>query len=71
VPAKTEVIDPELSFPYFPDPFGKDGKSIPIQEGDNVVIPLWYWIRITEFVIEVEKSREVYESWQSIYVNKQ
>jgi len=67
-PVKTEVIDPGISFPYFPDPFGEDGKPVPVQAGENVEVPLWYWIKITEYVIEVEKSREVYESWQKIYI---
>lgn len=66
-PAKTAVIDPALALPYFPDPFDAEGKAIPVQAGQNVVVPLWYWIKITEYVVEVEKTREVYEAWQSIY----
>jgi hypothetical protein len=32
-----------------------------------VELPLWYWLQITEYVIEVEKLREIYESWQGVY----
>ena len=68
-PAKIEVVDPALSFPFFPDPLDAEGKPIPVQIGDNVVVPFWYWIKIAEYVIEVEKVREIYEAWQAIYLN--
>ena len=67
-PVRIEVIDPSLAFPYFPDPLGADGKPIPILVEQNVIIPLFYWRKITEYVIEVEKTREVYEAWREIYL---
>ena len=70
-PVKTEVIDPFLSFPYFPDPLGEDGKPIPMLVEQNVVIPLFYWRKIAEYVIEVDKIREVYEAWRDIYIKKE
>jgi hypothetical protein len=69
-PVKTESVDPALSFPYFPDPLDAGGKAIPVQAGGNVQVPLWYWIKITEYVIEVEKAREMYEAWRSVYVEE-
>jgi hypothetical protein len=63
-----EAIDPGLSFPFFPDPIGGDGKAIPSRDDGTVIIPDWYWIKIVEYVVEVEKVREIYESWQEIYL---
>ena len=68
--ARTETADPALRFPYFPDPLDADGKPIPAHVGENVVVPLWYWIKIAEYVIEVEKTREVYEAWRTIYLSE-
>ena len=65
---KTKVVDLRLSFPVFPDPVGVEGTVIPVREGELVKIPLWYWIKITEYVIEVEKTREIYEAWLSVYI---
>jgi len=39
-------------------------------EGQSVVVPLWYWKKIAEYAIEVEKAREVYEAWQKIYLSE-
>ena len=69
-PAKIEVVDPGLAFPYFPDPFDNEGNPIPSLEGQSVVVPLWYWKKIAEYAIEVEKAREVYEAWQKIYLSE-
>jgi len=69
-PAKTEAVDPALPFPYFPDPLDAEGKPIPVLDGQKVVIPLWYWIKITEYAVDVEKAREMYEAWKNIYVEK-
>jgi hypothetical protein len=65
---RTGVIDPGLSFPAFPDPLDEAGKPIPVLEGDAVKMPLWYWTRIAEYVVEVEKVREIYEGWQGVYL---
>jgi len=69
-PVKTEVINPSLTFPYFPDPIDSEGNTIPVMIGQNVVLPFWYWIRITEYAIDVQKTREVYEDWKKIYLNE-
>ncbi|MDR1253132.1 MAG: hypothetical protein LBK62_13380 [Treponema sp.] len=71
VQVKTEVIDPGLAFPAFPafpDPIGGDGKVIPVLDGETVKLPLWYWIRITEYVVEVQKVQEIYEGWKGVYL---
>jgi hypothetical protein len=66
-PAKIEVVDPALAFPYFPDPLDAVGNPVPELIDQTVMIPVWYWIKITEYVIEVEKVREIYEAWQLVY----
>jgi hypothetical protein len=67
---RTEVIDPGLSFPEFPDPIAPDGHTIPVLQLDTVLIPEWYWIKIVEYVVDVEKVRKMYESWQEIYTGE-
>jgi len=56
--------------PYFPSPLDADGKPIPALDGQSVTVPLWYWIKITEYVVDVEKVREIYEAWKKIYFDK-
>jgi hypothetical protein len=67
-PPRIETIDPGLSFPVFPDPIGEDGKAIPVLDGETVKVPLWYWSKIAEYMVEVEKAREIYEGWQDVYL---
>jgi hypothetical protein len=67
---KTEAVDPSISFPHFPDPFDAGGKPVLVLDGQNVVIPLWYWIKITEYAVDVEKCREIYEAWKNIYLEE-
>jgi len=67
---KTGAVDPALPFPYFPDPLDADGKPIPVLDGQNVTVPLWYWIKITEYAVDVEKCREIYEAWKNIYLEE-
>jgi hypothetical protein len=59
--------DPALFFPLFPDPLLPDGSAIPELDGGTVRMPLAYWKRIAEYVIEVESTREQYEAWRRIY----
>jgi hypothetical protein len=35
--------------------------------GETVKVPLRYWIKITEYVIDVEKTRETYEARRAVY----
>ena len=65
--AEARAPDPALEFPGFPDPLGEDGKAVPVLEGEAVTVPLWYWKKITEYVVDVEKAREQYEAWREVY----
>jgi hypothetical protein len=46
----------------------QNGKIIPVLKGETVCIPFWYWIKIAEYAVEVEKAKEMYEAWQTIYI---
>jgi hypothetical protein len=59
--------DPALEFPLFPDPIGADGKAVPVLEGEEVTLPLWYWKRIAEYAVDMERAREQYEAWREVY----
>jgi hypothetical protein len=65
IPGRIET--PDLSFPRFPDPFRPDGSPVPVLEGETVKVPVDYWKRIVEYVIDVEKVREQYEAWKAVY----
>lgn len=44
----------------FPNPYDKDGKPIVTLETDgSVKMPLWYWLKITDYVIDVEANKEL------------
>lgn len=45
----------------FPSPFDQNGNAIVKLEGDTVTMPLWYWLKITEYVIDVESNKELQE----------
>jgi hypothetical protein len=34
-----------------------------------VKIPLWYWLKIAGYAVDVGKAREMYEAWQEAYTN--
>jgi hypothetical protein len=46
---------------------GADGEAVPVLEGDAVRVPLWYWRKIAEYAVDVERAREVYEAWREVY----
>jgi hypothetical protein len=46
---------------------GEDGAAVPVLEGEVVRVPLWYWKKIAEYVVDVERAREVYEAWREVY----
>ena len=44
---------------HFPNPFDENGNAIVSLNGETVSMPLWYWIKITEYVIDVETNKEL------------
>lgn len=61
-----EVIIPELVFPVFPSPMTEDGVNIVVfdKETEVISLPFWFWKRITEYVLDVEKTRKIHEVWK-------
>jgi hypothetical protein len=55
-----------LSFPVFPPPIDASGKTIPVLEDGRVVLPLSYWLKITEYAVDMDGVRRRYESWKDI-----
>lgn len=55
---KKEVIQIEASFP---PPYDENGNQIVILEDDIVKMPLWYWLKITEFAVDVETNLKLQE----------
>lgn len=46
----------------FPQPFDENGKAIvTLENNETVTMPLWYWLKITEYVIDVEANKELQE----------
>jgi hypothetical protein len=70
-PAEIKPVPLELDFPLFPDPFDLEGEPLVRLEVGRVWMPLNYWLRITEYQIEVEVTRQEYESWREIYFEEE
>lgn len=46
----------------FPNPYDENGKPVVTLENDSFVrMPLWYWLKITEFAVDVETNRDLQE----------
>ena len=45
----------------FPSPYDENGNQIVILEDDAVKMPLWYWLKITEFAVDVETNSKLQE----------
>lgn len=45
----------------FPSPYDENGNQIVILENDVVKMPLWYWLKITEFAVDVETNLKLQE----------
>lgn len=45
----------------FPPPYDENGNQIVILEDDVVKMPLWYWLKITEFAVDVETNLKLQE----------
>lgn len=44
---------------HFPSPYDENGNAIVTINNDVVSMPLWYWLKITEYVIDVETNEEL------------
>jgi hypothetical protein len=38
------------------------------REAGTVTVPLAYWLKIAEYVVDVERVRETYEGWREVYL---
>lgn len=46
----------------FPKPYDDNGKPVVTLENDGFVkMPLWYWLKITEYAVDVETNRDLQE----------
>lgn len=65
VPKKTNS-ELDLAFPRFPDPVQEDGTTIVVYdvESDSVSMPLWYWKKITRYVLFVDETEKIYDSYK-------
>lgn len=44
----------------FPDPYDENGNAYVTLDNDGYVkMPLWYWIKITDYVIDVQTNIEL------------
>lgn len=47
----------------FPSPYDENGKAVVTLETDgSVKMPLWYWLKITEYAVDVETNRKLQEA---------
>lgn len=54
----TEINPPQIET-HFPNPYDENGNAIVSLDGETVSMPLWYWLKITEYVIDVETNKEL------------
>ena len=52
------AVEPLQIDTHFPPPYDENGDSIVSFDDDNTVkMPLWYWLKITEYAIDTESNR--------------
>jgi hypothetical protein len=56
-----------LSFPAFPSPTNQDGSRIPVLKDNAVTLPFWYWQKLVDYALDVEKVCKQYQDWQRVY----
>lgn len=44
---------------HFPPPYDENGNSVVLFDGNTVKMPLWYWLKITEYAIDTESNKEL------------
>lgn len=53
---KTNPIQIET---HFPSPYDENGNAIVQFDGEQVSMPLWYWLQIVEYAIDTETNKEL------------
>lgn len=61
----TEINPPQIET-HFPNPYDENGSAIVSLDGETVSMPLWYWLKITEYVIDVETNKELRDEFFQI-----
>lgn len=56
---KVQNVQPIQIETHFPAPYDENGNAIVQFDGETVTMPLWYWLKITEYVIDVETNKEL------------
>lgn len=52
------AVEPLQIKAEFPNPYDENGKAIVTLENDgSVKMPLWYWLKVTEYAIDTESNR--------------
>lgn len=52
------AVEPLQIDTHFPPPYDENGDSIVSFDDDNTVkMPLWYWLKITEYAVDTESNR--------------
>lgn len=60
--SQSVAVKPMQITAEFPSPYDDEGKPVvSLQTDGTVVMPLWYWLKITEYVIDVEANKELQE----------
>jgi hypothetical protein len=58
----TETVVPPLTFPTPPDPAG-----FVTVEGDEVIVAIDWWVRLAEYMVDVDATRKTYELYRRTY----
>lgn len=54
------AVEPLQIETHFPPPYDENGNSVVLFDDDNTVkMPLWYWLKITEYAIDTESNKEL------------
>ena len=54
------AVEPVQIETHFPPPYDENGNSVVLfDDGNTVKMPLWYWLKITEYAIDTESNKEL------------
>lgn len=54
------AVEPLQIETHFPPPYDENGNSVVLfDDGNTVKMPLWYWLKITEYAIDTESNKEL------------